>query len=111
MKRYVALRMALLLSCLASSAHPARAAIVANGNVEPANPSTWTKATVARIGNSASGTVTVTSGSFLRSAYGYIGYNGGVTGIVKIFGSGSGWLNDLDLYVGRSGNGVMNISK
>ena len=103
-------RAALVLFCLASAAQPARAAIVATGDVEPAGPSTWTSSTAGYIGNTASGTVTVNSGSDLYSGYSYVGYNNGVRGLMTISGTGSTWNNSGELDVGYQGNGTLTIS-
>ena len=86
------------------------AAITPVGDVEPANPSTWTSSTNAYIGNTSNGTLTVNSGSDLSSQYGYLGYSSGVAGVVTVTGTGSTWTNRLDILVGGVGSGTLYVS-
>ena len=86
-----------------------RAAITPLGDVEPANPTTWTSSTYAYIGNTANGTLTVNGGSNLLSNTAFIGYNNGVTGMATVDGIGSTWTG-YNLYVGNFGIGTATIS-
>jgi T5SS/PEP-CTERM-associated repeat protein len=86
-----------------------RATITPVGDVEPANPTTWNSSTIAFIGNTASGTLTVNGGSDLLSNTAYIGNYSGVTGIAIVDGIGSTWTGS-DLYVGSFGSGTATIS-
>ena len=108
MSRRHMLGIVLVLCCAYLTVHPVRAAIVM-GDVEPADPSTWTSNTRAYVGNTASGTLTIDSGAY-SSAYGYIGNNSGATGVVNISGADSVWSNEYYFYVGNSGSGTLNIS-
>jgi len=80
------------------------AAIVGSGDVNPADPSTWTSNTTGYIGQSSTGIVTVEGGSGLLSKYGYLGYNSGAIGTATVTGAGSVWTNS-SLYVGYNGSG------
>ena len=89
--------------------NPARAGIVASGDVIPADPGTWTSSTYAYIGLVGSGVLNITSGSDVLDYYGYIGYGSSSTGEVTVDGPGSTWTNS-SVYVGYSGSGVLNIT-
>ena len=56
-------------------ANPARADILTTGDVDPADPATWNENTHARIGNTADGTLDITSDSDVLDYFGYIGNN------------------------------------
>ena len=107
MNRRHMLWIALVLCCAYFAVHPARAAIVM-GDVEPADPSEWTTFTRVYIGNTASGTLTLDSGT-LTSNSAYIGNSSGTTGLVTISGAGSTWKPG-SLYVGGSGSGVLSVT-
>jgi T5SS/PEP-CTERM-associated repeat protein len=83
--------------------------ITSNGDVEPANPGTWTSSTTGYVGRTADGTLTVSAGSTLLANSAYLGYAVGVTGTVGLAGSGSTW-NERTLYDGLAGNGILSIS-
>jgi T5SS/PEP-CTERM-associated repeat protein len=85
------------------------AAITPLGDVEPANPTTWTSSTYAYIGDTAAGTLTVDGSSDLLSYVAYMGYDSGVTGVATVDGTGSTWTG-TDLYVGNLGSGTATIS-
>ena len=89
-----------------------RAAITPIGNVTPSNPSppNWDSYTWGYIGNTASGTLTVNSGSHLYSQVAYIGYGSTATGRTNITGAGSSWSNGYNLNVGYSGSGSLSIT-
>ena len=86
-----------------------RADITPTGDVEP-DPSTLGSYTTVYIGNTASGTLTVDSGSNLLSGSGCIGNGSTATGLVNLTGSGSGWTINGDLCVGNSGSGTLSIA-
>jgi T5SS/PEP-CTERM-associated repeat protein len=97
------------LCCPMSVAH---AAILGTGNLDPANPSTWTDSTIGYIAKDdySTGTVTVNGGSGLRSYDGYVGHGSHSTGTATISGTVSKWTNSHKLYVGRyGGSGTLNI--
>jgi len=88
----------------------ARAAFTTAGNIDPTtDPSTWTSSTIAYIGKSAGGSLTVDGGNGLNSSSGYIGYNSGSTGVVTVSGANSTWTDSDFLDVGQYGNGALNI--
>ena len=89
---------------------PVYAAITTTGDVDPADPATWNPGTEGYIGNTSDGTMDITAGSNVQAAYGYIGYDSGVTGAVTVDGSGSTWTSDYGLSVGIYGNGTLNIT-
>ena len=109
MKRSFPLCVAVVTFCVASAAQLACAAIVTTGDLEPANPSTWTNSTDGYIGNTASGTLTVNSGSDLYSYNSYLGYSSGVKGLATVGGTGSTWSTGHELDVGCSGSGTLEI--
>ena len=95
---------------LAGPVRTARAGITPTGDVEPANPSSWTTSTTGYIGNTASGTLTVDGGSGLISGTGCIGFGSGALGVVNVDGAGSTWINSGILYVGNNNNGSGTLS-
>ena len=104
-----------LLAALCAS--PSSAAITATGDVDPANPATWTANTTAYIGDSADGALTVNGGSTITSNIGYLGVTTGAAGTVTIDGAGSTWTDthvdnlwDGSLGVGDMGNGTLRIT-
>ncbi len=82
--------------------------------------STWTNIDSLYVGENGSGTLNITGGSTVRNntryivpgltGYyaGFIGWASGSTGEVTV--SASTWDNGGDLYIGREGSGVLNIS-
>ena len=55
------------------------------------------------VGESGSGTLSITGGGLVSNAeIGYVGYNSGSTGRVTVTGAGSTWNSSSDLYI--SGN-------
>jgi fibronectin-binding autotransporter adhesin len=63
------------------------------------------------IGQSGSGTLSVTSGGSVTDIRAYIGFATGGSGLVTVAGTstGSKWFNSTDLYVGYSGSGTLSI--
>ena len=86
------------------------AGITPNGNVSPANPSTWTDSTTAYIGDTGNGSVLVNNGSTLLSSGAFLGNNTGATGRVNVDGAGSTWTATSNVYVGFSGTGTLSIT-
>lgn len=85
------------------------AGISTTGNVNPSDTSTWTGLTSGCVGNTDDGSLTINGGSDLKSYYGFLGYENGVTGEVIITDDGSTWTNDYGIYVGYYGKGTLNI--
>jgi T5SS/PEP-CTERM-associated repeat protein/autotransporter-associated beta strand protein len=92
---------------LSSEAHGALVSIT-TGNVVPIDPSSWNNSTTAYIGNTSTGTLTVTSGTLI-SRVAYIGYGANSTGTVTIDSAASDWSN-REFFVGESGRGTLNIT-
>lgn len=106
MKRSALLFVVALL--LTAQAISARAAVVATGNVSPVNPAEWTSSTYGYVGAFAEGTLTVDSGSGVRSSRASVGYNG--TGLVTVTGAGSTWKNSWYVIVGDRNNGILYVT-
>lgn len=98
--------------CLAGACSNAHAAFTALGDIDPTtDPIGWTNSTNAYIGKTSAGTLTVDSGSNLLSAFSYIGFNLGSTGIVTVNGAGSKWTTDTAyIHVGYFGSGMLHIA-
>ncbi|MFZ5832549.1 MAG: PEP-CTERM sorting domain-containing protein [Planctomycetota bacterium] len=93
-----------------SAQPPARAAIVATGDVLPTNPAGWTISTDAYIGKTANGRLTVDSGTSLWSDEAYIGYENDANGTVIIDGTGSTWtIGGFWFHIGHHGMGTLVI--
>ena len=97
--------------CLFCCAQPVRAGISTTGDVQPANPDTWTANTYSYIGNSGNGTLNIAGGGVVSSSHeGYIGHGVGSIGQVAVDGPGSIWTNGNRLYVGDEGSGTLDIT-
>lgn len=84
--------------------------VVTTGDVSPSDPLTWTSSTWAYIGDTGTGSVSVSSGAAIVSRVGTIGRTSGSTGTVAVEGHGSSWAIDDDLEVGRAGDGTLSIN-
>ncbi|HMU56000.1 MAG TPA: hypothetical protein PKA61_13395, partial [Nitrospira sp.] len=95
----------------------AHAAIVTTGDVNPANPATWTGSTPVTIANTADGSVTVNGGSTSTTGRVTMATTFGVTGTLTVDGLGSTW-NVGGITAGTSslpanfagGTGIVNIT-
>ncbi len=96
--------------CLAVQLPTARAGISYTGEIDPADPADWDSSTNGFVGKNADGTLIVDAGSDLFSRYVNIGYSSGLTGEVTVDGAGSSWTSSRNLYVGRFGSGMLNIT-
>ena len=96
----------LLLGCLIFGA-AAHAAITWQGDVYPADPSTWSSGMDARIGNTAGGTVTVDSPSRLNASSMYVGWHG--DGTLNVTNDRS-VVATSNLYVGYYSKGTVNVT-
>jgi T5SS/PEP-CTERM-associated repeat protein len=94
---------------LAGTVSTAQAAIVATGDVDPADPSTWNPLINAYIGKTGDGSVIVETSGSINCRSGYIGYGSGARGVVTMNGSGSTWVSNVDLFIGCSGIGDLTI--
>lgn len=83
-----------------------QAGISTTGDVDPANPGTWTSSTWAYVGKTADGSMTINASSGVINNYGYLGYDPGITGIATVTGAGSTWTNS-SLTVGQNGTGIL----
>jgi T5SS/PEP-CTERM-associated repeat protein len=61
------------------------------------------------VGYSGKGSMLISDGVDIQSAYGYLGYQPGSTGVVTIKGAGSTWTDPEALYVGFEGSGTLEI--
>lgn len=95
--------------CLFLYASTASAVITGTG-LEPEDPNTWTEDTIASIGKSSDGSLTVNGDSDLLSKNATLGYSTGVEGTATVSGSGSTWTNAFAMYLGYSGTGTMDIN-
>ncbi len=102
---------AVFLIPLAGPLPLAHAAIDATveGDVDPADPSTWSSGAYAYVGKTTDGTLSLNSGELI-SFCGRIGDGNTATGIVDITGSQSTWSTQSYLYIGRYGSGTLNIT-
>ena len=92
------------------TAAPGPSGILSVGNVNSADPSTWTTGTTAHVGQSSYGKVAFEGGATIVSKDAYIGTNGGVTGEATVSGSGSSWtLDGTGVWVGHNGTGTLTV--
>ena len=106
MRRLMSLLLVLFaVACLLGPSEPAHALITWTGNVDPADPTTWTTSTDGYIGRTANGTLTVDGASELLSNDGTIGHDAGVSGAVTVTGSGSKWESVGELSLGHATGG------
>lgn len=96
--------------CLSAQLPMAHAAIVIDGDVDPADPGDWDSSSDGYVGKTGYGTVEVNGDSHLDSLAGYIGCEATATGEVTVTGAGSTWENSSCLYVGNAGNGALDIT-
>jgi T5SS/PEP-CTERM-associated repeat protein len=94
--------------CLAGSLQPAWAGITWTGDVDPDDPTAWTSSTVGCVGNTGSGSVTVSGSDDLVCQWGILGHQPGAAGQVAVSGAGSTWTSHF-LNVGGLGNGELDI--
>ena len=85
------------LLCLTA---PAVAEVTWSGDLDPADPTTWTSSTDGYVGNTGEGMVQIENGSGIESMYGYIGRESSSIGEVTVDGSDSTWTNVADLHIG-----------
>ena len=102
-------RIAVLMMSVGLCASMAQAAIVAIGDVEPADPAAWGTSTTAYIGKTGAGSVTVDDDSDVGSESSFLGYHSSSTGAVTVSGAGSTWTNG-GLTVGEDGDGTLDIT-
>ncbi len=101
---------AVIIFLLTIFTQPVLAAIVWSGDIDPANPATWTSTTDGYIGKTLDGTLDINDGDAVTDSRGYIGSNPGATGTVTVDGIGSMWTNSGFVYVGNYGDGTLNIT-
>jgi T5SS/PEP-CTERM-associated repeat protein len=100
----------LMIMCVGLCVSITQADISATGDMDPADPATWTDRTNVYIGKTGIGSVTVDDGSDLATRYTYLGYELGSAGAVTVSGVGSTWTHALSLRVGRYGQGAVAIT-
>jgi T5SS/PEP-CTERM-associated repeat protein len=91
-------------------ANAVRGDITWTGDLDPADPNTWTSGTDGTIGKAADGELAITSGGAVSDSRGYIGLVSGSTGQVTVDGTGSTWTSDHNLHIGSNGNGTLKIA-
>jgi len=103
---------AALSACFGVGIPQAYADITATGDVDPVYPNAdpWDTDRL-YIGRDAAGTLDIFNGGVVNSTDGYLGYNAGAAGIVKVSGPLSQWNIALSnsLYVGDAGSGTLTI--
>ncbi|MBN2022265.1 MAG: PEP-CTERM sorting domain-containing protein [Pirellulales bacterium] len=113
----VAHRAAVLAFLLAAGCilchHPqaSPAAVTTAGDVQPADPTTWTASTPAYVGKTDTGTLALTEGSAVVTRDAYVAYSvdaGACT--VNIDGAGSTWTCKSEFIVGLGGSGTLFIT-
>ncbi len=72
--------------------------------------STWTVVEDLDVGESGTGTLTITGGGSVSDANGILGRSAGGLGDVTVDGAGSTWTNDEQLSVGHQGTGSLNVT-
>jgi T5SS/PEP-CTERM-associated repeat protein len=72
--------------------------------------STWTINAGLNVGENGNGTLHITSGGAVSSAFGQIGSSMGSTGTATIDGAGSTWTNNGTFIVGSAGTGMMTVT-
>lgn len=100
------IQLALILSLFVHMV--AHAGVVTTGNVIPSAPGTWDESTLAYVGKTSDGTLTIDAGSEIISEYCDIGFNSEVMGAVMIAGSGSAWTSNST--VGFNGSGKLDVT-
>jgi T5SS/PEP-CTERM-associated repeat protein len=100
----------ILAGVLISNEAPAALTYTLAGEVQPADPSTWTTSTHSYIGYYSGGTVTLTSGN-LYSEYLDLGYaTPSAYGLVTVSGTSSVWTIGNQFTAGFTGRGVVNVT-
>jgi len=88
----------------------ARGGIVSSGDVDPADPATWTDSTWVYVGKTGTGSMTIDAGSEVVSSLSSVGYESGASGTVMVSGTGSTWSSPSDICIGRHGDGSLDIT-
>ncbi|WP_266076981.1 autotransporter domain-containing protein [Brucella intermedia] len=109
-----------LVLALGATAEPARAqSVTAEGDVSPfpsQNPQpNWSVGGTLTVGNTSTGTLTITDGGRVENTYGFIGHDFGANGNSVIVsgtdaaGNASTWHNSGDIAVGGHSSGTLTI--
>jgi fibronectin-binding autotransporter adhesin len=99
--------------CLAAPLPSARAVVTCIGEVDPSDPTAWDGSTLAYVGHTLDGSVTVdTTGGItvVTSSTAYIGNDSTINGTVTMDGAGTTWNNSSELRIGEYGNGTLNVT-
>ncbi|MCA9241575.1 MAG: hypothetical protein KDA37_15300 [Planctomycetales bacterium] len=99
-----------VLSSAAYYGASAHGAISWSGDLDPADPLTWTNTTSASIGKTSEGWLSIAGGDAVSSRFGYIGNETGSTGSVTVDGAGSLWSNGAALEIGHQGTGTLAVT-
>ena len=92
--------------CLVVVTSPLYAEITWTGEIDPADPTTWTYGTGGKVDV---GSIMVTDGSDLYSNWVHLGTQLGVASQIAIIGEASTWTSYGDITVGLYGNGMIAI--
>lgn len=110
--RLISSRALIVLACSLASVAPIRAAITLSADVVPATAvgDPWAVGGPLSIGETLTGTMTVSAGSVVNNADGFVANLAGSAGEVTVSGAGSTWNNSGELRMGNFGAGTMNIT-
>jgi T5SS/PEP-CTERM-associated repeat protein/autotransporter-associated beta strand protein len=101
----------LIIIALVAAEVPTYGAIILTGNVVPSPPvgDPWNVGGQLSVGETLTGTMSVSAGSDVSNTDGYVGNVAGSSGTVTVSGAGSSWSNDGNLRMGNFGTGALNI--
>lgn len=105
-KQFLSVCCAIAVSVL--GAGDARAAVTTTGQVNPADPASWSSTDV-YVGRTENGSVSLDAGSSVSSIGFYIGSESGVVGEAALSGTGTKWNSYLQIRVGVYGSGTLTI--
>jgi subtilase-type serine protease len=113
------LRLLVLLVVVFTNGYDTRSAqaqsIVATGDVNPAVPApppdVWNVGGSLFVGQTGSGTLTITEGAVVRDANGFVGQEPGSIGVATVSGAGSTWTDVGSLFVGNFGTGTLSLTE
>ena len=99
-----------IAAAFGSTASIARSDVTWSGDLDPADPTTWTTAGNGYVGKTEAGSLTIDGGSGVLAYECYMGYDAGVNGDMTVTGAGSALTTSGGIGVGTFGTGSLNIS-
>jgi subtilase-type serine protease len=113
------LRLLALLVVVVTNGYDTRSAqaqsIVATGDVSPAVPSpppdVWNVGGSLFVGQTGSGTLSISEGAIVNDASAFVGDQPGSNGVLTVSGAGSTSMELGNLYIGNFGSGTLNVSE